>query len=57
MRALAYLLWLGVLVGLVWWLPFLWELALAGAIGGVYWAFFAPRGPVDSEDQGTAGKD
>ena len=43
MRLLAYLLLLAALVGLVWWVPLLWELALVGAIGGAYWAFFQKR--------------
>lgn len=50
MRGLAYLLFLAALAGLVWWLPMLWELALAGAIGGAYWAFFAAGG--GAEEQG-----
>lgn len=49
MRVLAYLLFLAALVGLVWWLPVLWELALAGAIGGAYWAFFAASGGAEEE--------
>jgi len=28
------------LAGLVWAIPVLWELAVAGAIGGIYWIFF-----------------
>jgi len=40
LKALAYLLLLVVLAGLVWQFPFLWEIAVAGAIGGVYWIFF-----------------
>jgi hypothetical protein len=31
---------LALLAGLVWQFPVLWELALAGLIGGVYWIFF-----------------
>ncbi len=37
---LAYLGLLAVLAALVWMVPVLWELAVAGAIGGVYWIFF-----------------
>ena len=44
MRVLAYLVLLAALVGLVWWVPLLWELALVAAIGAAYWAFFAPSG-------------
>ncbi|HZX31282.1 MAG TPA: hypothetical protein VFF03_08035 [Rhodocyclaceae bacterium] len=40
MKALAYIALLGVLAGLVWLVPILWELAVAGAIGGAYWIFF-----------------
>jgi len=40
LKVLAYLLLLVVLAGLVWQFPFLWEIAVAGAIGGVYWIFF-----------------
>lgn len=36
----AYLLLLATLAGVVWRFPVLWELAVAGAIGGVYWVFF-----------------
>ena len=28
------------LAGMVWLVPILWELAIAGAIGGAYWIFF-----------------
>jgi len=28
------------LAAIVWQLPMLWELAVAGAIGGAYWIFF-----------------
>jgi hypothetical protein len=31
---------LALLVGVVWMVPVLWELAIAGLIGGVYWIFF-----------------
>jgi hypothetical protein len=40
MKVLLYLVLLAVLAGLVWQWPMLWELAVAGAIGGVYWIFF-----------------
>ena len=40
MKVLAYLALLAILAGLVWWQPILWELAIAGAIGGVWWIFF-----------------
>ena len=35
------------LVGLVWQIPILWELALVVLIGATYWIFF--RSPTDSE--------
>jgi len=31
---------LALLAGIVWLVPVLWELAIAGLIGGVYWIFF-----------------
>jgi hypothetical protein len=31
---------LALLAGVVWMVPVLWELAVAGLIGGVYWIFF-----------------
>ncbi|MGE5491811.1 MAG: hypothetical protein ACM31P_11080 [Actinomycetota bacterium] len=40
MKVLAYIALLGALAGLVWLVPILWELAVAGAIGGAYWIFF-----------------
>ncbi|MGE5469314.1 MAG: hypothetical protein ACM3X0_00815 [Bacteroidota bacterium] len=40
MKGLRYLGLLAVLAVIVWYLPMLWELAVAGAIGGVYWIFF-----------------
>lgn len=40
MKVLRYLLLLSALAWLVWQWPMLWEIALAGAIGGVYWVFF-----------------
>jgi hypothetical protein len=36
-----------VLVGLVWQIPILWELACVAFLGGVYWIFF--RTPSDPE--------
>jgi len=35
-----FLVLLALLAGLVWAVPVLWELAVAGAIGGIYWIFF-----------------
>ena len=49
MRVLAFLLLLAALAGLVWLAPFLWELAVAGVIGGVWWIFF--RQPPDGGDR------
>lgn len=40
MKILAYLLLLTVLGGITWHYPFLFELLIAGAIGGAYWLFF-----------------
>lgn len=40
MRALAYFFLLVMLAGMVWAFPVLWELAIAGAIGGAYCFFF-----------------
>jgi len=31
---------LALLAGVVWMIPVLWELAVAGTIGAVYWIFF-----------------
>ena len=42
MRLLAYCALLAVLAALVAKIPVLWELAVAGAIGGAYWIFFRP---------------
>ena len=33
---------LAMLAGLVWRFPFVWELAIAGLLGGAYWIFFRP---------------
>lgn len=35
-----FVLLLALLASLVWMLPVLWELAVAGLIGGIYWIFF-----------------
>jgi hypothetical protein len=40
LRLIAFSALLASLAGLVWQFPFLWELALAALIGGVYWIFF-----------------
>jgi hypothetical protein len=40
LKVLRYLLLLGLLAGVVWQFPVLWELAVAAAIGGAYWIFF-----------------
>ena len=40
LKTLSYLALLALLAGIVWQFPVLWELAVAGAIGGVYWIFF-----------------
>ena len=39
-RIAVFTLLLAVLAGVVWMIPVLWELAVAGAIGAVYWIFF-----------------
>jgi len=39
-KAAIFTLLLAVLAGVVWMVPVLWELAVAGAIGAVYWIFF-----------------
>ena len=44
MRIAIYCLVVAVLSGLAWLHPFLFELPLAAAIGGAYWAFFAGQG-------------
>jgi len=36
----AFTLLLALLAGVVWVVPVLWEVAVAGLIGGVYWIFF-----------------
>lgn len=49
MKVLAYLLLLAALAALVWHFPFLWEVGVLGAIGGVYFIFFrTPQGPGDA---------
>lgn len=45
MKVVIYLALLAALAGLVSILPVLWELALAGAIGGTYWVFFRNPNP------------
>jgi hypothetical protein len=49
LRVLVFLLLLAVLAGVVRQFPFLWELALAGLFGGVWWCFF--RSPPDRPDR------
>jgi len=39
-KVAVFALLLALLAGLVWAIPVLWELAVAGAIGGIYWIFF-----------------
>jgi hypothetical protein len=39
-KSAIFLVLLAVLTGIVWMVPVLWELAVAGAIGAVYWIFF-----------------
>ena len=39
-KIIVFVILLAVLAELVRRFPFLWELAVAGAIGGVYWVFF-----------------
>jgi len=40
LKVLSYLALMAALAAIVWQLPMLWELAVAGAIGGAYWIFF-----------------
>jgi hypothetical protein len=40
LKFVVFLALLAVLAWLVWLVPVLWELAIAGLIGGVYWIFF-----------------
>jgi hypothetical protein len=40
LKIISYLFLLAALAGIVWWLTMLWELAVAGAIGGADWIFF-----------------
>ncbi len=47
LKLLAFSALLVTLVGLVWQIPILWELALVVLIGATYWIFF--RTPADSE--------
>lgn len=54
MRIAIYLAVVAPLAGLAWLYPFLFELPLAAAIGGAYWAFFAGKdGPPPADDGGT----
>jgi hypothetical protein len=39
-KVVIFTLLLALLAGLVWMVPVLWELAVAGVIGAVYWIFF-----------------
>lgn len=52
MKILAYLALLAVLGGITWRYPFLFELLIAGAIGGAYWLFFRSRPPEDGTPPG-----
>lgn len=49
MKILAYLALLAVLGGITWRYPFLFELLIAGAIGGAYWLFFRDKGRDDGD--------
>ena len=42
-----YVLLLALLAGVVRQFPFLWELALAAALGGAYWIFFRSSSSAD----------
>lgn len=54
MRIAIYLAVVATLAGLAWLYPFLFELPLAAAIGGAYWAFFADKdGPPPADDDGA----
>jgi hypothetical protein len=55
MRIAIYLAIVAALAGLAWVYPFLFELPLAAAIGGAYWAFFAGKGEPPPADDGGAG--
>jgi hypothetical protein len=45
-KLIVFVILLAALAELVWRFPFLWELAVAGVIGGVYWIFFrTPSAP------------
>jgi hypothetical protein len=43
MRVVIYIAVVALLTGIAWAYPFLFELPLAAAIGGAYWAFFAGK--------------
>lgn len=53
MRIALYFAVVAALAGLAWVYPFLFELPLAAAVGGAYWAFFAGRSEAPAGD-GTA---
>lgn len=57
MRIAIYLAVVAALAGLAWVYPYLFELPLAAAIGGAYWAFFAGRGEPPPDEGGTAESD
>jgi len=40
LKVAVFTLLLAVLAGVVWTVPVLWELAVAGVLGAVYWIFF-----------------
>lgn len=44
MRIAVYFIAVAALTGLAWHFPYLFELPLAAAISGAYWAFFAGKG-------------
>jgi len=44
LKLAAFLLLLLCLAGVVWRFPFLWELGIAGLIGGLWWLFFRDPG-------------
>jgi hypothetical protein len=50
MRIAIYFTVVVALAGLAWLYPFLFELPLAAAIGGAYWAFFADRSETRDRD-------
>jgi hypothetical protein len=46
-KAAVFTLLLALLAGLVWMVPVLWELAVVGVIGAVYWIFFRAPPNID----------